>query len=62
MAKDNVNIEQMIYDETEKRLAIMESPDYEFPAKSGKADYIAVGICVVCSIVLIVLCITGVIV
>lgn len=60
MARDN--IEQMIYEETEKRLKVMESDDYEFPERSGKGDYIAVAFCVVCSIVLIVLCATGVIV
>ena len=30
------SIEQMIYDETEKRLAVMKSSDYVFPKKKNK--------------------------
>ena len=59
MAREN--IEKMIYEETEKRLAVMESKDYVFPKKAGRADYIAVACCVVICIVLIILCIAGVI-
>ena len=55
------SIEKMIYDETEKRLAEMESPEYVFPERAGKDLYIAVAVCVIISIVLLVLCITGVI-
>lgn len=51
----------MIYEETEKRLAEMESPDYVFPKKAGAGDYIAVAVCVAISIVLLVLCVVGVI-
>ncbi len=56
------SIEQMIYDETEKRLAVMESPDYVFPKKITKADVIGIVASVAVSMVLIVLCMVGVIV
>lgn len=60
-SKENQSIEELIYSETEHRLAIMETPDYEFPKSITKVDVIAIisGI-VVCSL-LIVLCMTGVI-
>lgn len=56
------NIEQMIYDETEKRLAVMKSSDYVFPKKITKVDVFGIAASVVVSIVLIVLCMVGVIV
>lgn len=56
------SIEQMIYDETQKRLAVMESPDYVFPKKITKADVIGIVASVAVSMVLIVLCMVGVIV
>lgn len=55
------SIEKMIYDETERRLAIMEKTDYEFPSKSGKGDVIGIVIGIVLSLVLLILCMTGVI-
>ena len=58
---NEVSIEQMIYDETEKRLAVMQSPDYVFPKKITKADIIGIVSSVAVSIVLIVLCMIGVI-
>lgn len=62
MVMDNgKSIEQMIYDETEKRLNIMQSPDYEFPKRISKADVIGIVSSVACSIVLIALCMAGVI-
>jgi len=54
------DIEKMIYDETEKRLAEMESPEYVFPARAGVGTYVGVAVCVAASIVLIVLCMMGV--
>lgn len=60
MANDE-SIEQMIYDETEKRLNIMESKEYVFPGKIGKADVIAIIASVAVSLGLIILCMTGVI-
>lgn len=55
------SIEKMIYDETERRLAIMEKPDYEFPSKSGKLDVIGIVISIVASLILLILCMMGVI-
>lgn len=55
------SIEQMIYDETEKRLGIMESKDYVFPPKIGKVDVVAIIASCAVSLVLIILCMTGVI-
>ena len=59
---DKVDIGKLIDEETEKRLALMQSPDYEFPKKAGTADWIAICAGIVISIILIVLCMTGVIV
>ena len=54
-------IEELIYEETDKRLKEMAAPDYQFPEKADKWDYLGiVGACAVCQ-VLIVLCMTGVI-
>jgi len=60
MSKDD-SIEQMIYDETEKRLAEMEKPDYEFPKRIGVGDVIGIVASISISIVLIILCMVGVI-
>jgi hypothetical protein len=61
LPKENQSIEELIYNETKNRLAIMEKPDYEFPKRITKLDVIAIvaGI-VICSL-LIALCMTGVI-
>lgn len=56
------NMEEIIYNETEKRLSIMEKPDYEFPKSVGKADYIGIMAGIGVSLILIILCVTGVIV
>ena len=56
------SIEEMIYQETEKRLAIMQQPDYEFPARVGKGDVAAIVTAIVVCLTLIVCCMTGVIV
>ena len=58
---NEISIEQMIYDETEKRLAEMQKPDYVFPKKITKADIIGIICSVAVSLVLIVLCMAGVI-
>lgn len=56
------NIEELLYEETEKRLDIMESKEYKFPEKITKLDgYIIMGI-IVLSLVLIILCMSGVII
>lgn len=56
------SIEELIYHETEKRLKIMQNPDYEFPKRMGKGDVIGIVSGVSISIVLIILCMVGVIV
>jgi len=55
------SIEQMIYDETVKRFSVMESSDYQFPERISKVDVIGIICSVVCSFILIVLCMVGVI-
>ena len=49
------SIEQLIYEETERRLEIMQSDTYEFPKKMTRVDY---GI-IIASLVLIVTCMLG---
>lgn len=61
MAKEKVDIGQLIDDETAKRLEIMQSADYEWPKQAGKWNYYAIVACIVVCIVLIVLCMTEVI-
>jgi hypothetical protein len=56
------SIEEMIYAETEKRLKTMEDPSYEFPKRIGKWDVVGIVAGVSVSILLIILCMTGVIV
>lgn len=55
------SIEELIYEETEKRLQEMAAPDYVFPEKADRKDLIgivtAAGVC----LCLIILCVTGVI-
>lgn len=56
------NIEELLYEETEKRLDIMESKEYKFPEKITKLDgYIIMGM-IILSLVLIILCMSGVII
>ena len=55
------NLEELIYEETKKRLDIMESKEYKFPEKISKTDsYIIISI-ITLSLLLIVLCIVEVI-
>ncbi len=42
MAK--TDIEKMIEEETKNRLSIMERPDYIFPPKIGRGDWIAMAL------------------
>lgn len=55
------SIEEVIYSETEKRLKVMESPDYDFPRKITGLDWGAIIISIVVCTVLIALCMLGVI-
>lgn len=52
-------IEQLIYEETERRLEIMQSDSYEFPKKMTRVDYGIIIASVVASLVLIVTCMLG---
>ena len=55
------NLEELIYEETERRLDIMESKEYEFPKRITKVDsYIIISIIII-SVVLIILCMSEVI-
>lgn len=54
------SIEQLIYEETERRLEIMQSDTYEFPKKMTRVDYGIIIASVAASLVLIVTCMLGV--
>ena len=61
MSEEKTDIGRLIYEETEKRLEIMQSPDYEWPQKAGSWNlFVICGLTAVC-LLLIVLCMTGVI-
>lgn len=53
------SIEQLIYEETERRLEIMQSDTYEFPKKMTRVDYGIIIASVATSLVLIVTCMLG---
>ena len=53
------SIEQLIYEETERRLEIMQSDTYEFPKKMTRVDYGIIITSVAASLVLIVTCMLG---
>ena len=53
------SIEQLIYEETERRLEIMQSDTYEFPKKMTRVDYGIIIASVAASLVLIVTCRLG---
>ena len=55
------DIGKLIDEETDRRLAIMEKPDYEFPPKATSWDWVAIVALIVVSSVLILACMTGVI-
>ena len=61
MEKEKVNIGALIDEETERRLAIMEDPNYEWPQKAGKGDVIAIVVTIAVCALLIIGCMTGVI-
>ena len=61
MSKETTDIGKIIDEETERRLAIMEAEDYEWPEKADKKDAIAIVAVIIVCIVLIVCCMTGVI-
>ena len=53
------SIEQLIYEETERRLEIMQADTYEFPTKMTRVDYGIIIASVAASLVLIVTCMLG---
>ncbi len=53
------SIEQLIYEETERRLEIMQSDTYEFPKKMTRVDYGIIIASVAAGLVLIVTCMLG---
>ena len=53
------SIEQLIYEETERRLEIMQSDSYEFPKKMTRVDYGIIIASVAASLGLIVTCMLG---
>ena len=53
------SIEQLIYEETERRREIMQSDTYEFPKKMTRVDYGIIIASVAASLVLIVTCMLG---
>lgn len=55
------SIEELIKEETSRRLAIMEKDDYVFPEKINGADVAVIVGCIAVSLVLIILCMVGVI-
>ena len=55
------DIGRLIDEETDRRLAIMEDPGYEFPPKANRWDWVAIVALIAVSTALIVACMTGVI-
>ena len=55
------SIEELIYEETDKRLKEMQAPGYVFPERVDGRDVVGIIAAVGVSILLIVLCMTGVI-
>ena len=53
------SIEQLIYEETERRLEIMQSDTYEFAKKMPRVDYGIIIASEAASLVLIVTCMLG---
>ena len=56
------SIEELIYEETDQRLKEMASPDYKFPREADRWDVIGIVAAASVSLLLIILCMTGVIV
>jgi len=62
MSKKAIDIGRLISEETEKRLAEMDKPDYPWPEQADKKDAIAIAASVAVCGILILLCMFGVIV
>lgn len=62
MVKENeISLEELIVEETTKRLDEMASADYEFPKRITRWDVVWMVVGVAVSAILIALCMTGVI-
>ena len=59
--EEKESIEELIYQETDRRLQEMQSDTYEFPKKMTKTDYILITAAVLVCVGLIVACMLGVI-
>lgn len=59
--EQKISLDELITEETTKRLDEMASPDYEFPEKITRWDVVWMVVGVVASAILIALCMTGVI-
>jgi len=59
---EKIDIQNIISEETEKRLAKMQEPGYQFPKKMGKTDTALIIASCGISLILIILCMCGVIV
>ena len=55
------DIGKLIDEETDRRLQAMERPDYEFPPRASRCDWVAIVALIVISSALILACMTGVI-
>lgn len=55
------SIQELITEETTERLKEMSSPEYEFPKKATRKDYIGILVAVLVCLALIILCMTEVI-
>lgn len=62
MSKEKIDIGKLIDEETERRLQIMQEPDYEWPTKAGKGNVVAIISSILVCLVLILLCMMEVIV
>ncbi|MDI1474027.1 MULTISPECIES: hypothetical protein [Streptococcus] len=52
-------IEQLVADETKRRLEEMESPDYDFAQPFLKKDFALIGVIIGINLILIILAMTG---
>ena len=55
------SIEELIYEETDQRLKEMADPSYQFPQEADRRDILGIIAAASISLLLIILCMTGVI-
>lgn len=61
MEKHDVSISDLIAAETKKRLEVMSKPEYQFPRRITAGDWGIMAVAFIFSLLLIILCMTGVI-